>query len=307
MSKKGCVIGSINFDIILRQPRFAEIGETLTIDGVWSGGGGKGANQAVQMAKLDVDTSLIACVGNDIFSNILLAELSSYGVDISLVEKRKGSSGLGVVNSIPSGKVTASILRGSNALLTDDIIEKNLKIIKTSDILLFQLETPLETSFQAMKKSEAYVVLNAAPAAKLLPDMWERIDCVIVNEIEASFYTDMNVNSVESAVTAAKCLHDISGERATAVVTLGSLGSVVWHKDKGEYIPPCDAPCVESTGAGDSYIGAFAAHYIKHSDVMAALEFGTKCSSMTIQGIGAQSSMPTLSMLDKYDTLCSSN
>lgn len=294
---QSCVIGSLNYDMIIRQPRFAEKGETLTADAIWQGGGGKGANQAVQLAKLGVPTFLIGAVGSDIYGDLLLKELASYGVDLSGVALCEGNSGMGIINSTPDGSVTASILPGANFLLSPRHIDQNLKIINKSDIILYQLEVPLSIIQYSLKQGRGYTILNAAPAVPLPSSLWDNIDCLIVNEVEASFYAERKISTLNDAFEALKKLREILPKKLVIIITLGGDGSLVSVEDRVEHIPALKVIPVETTGAGDSFIGAFAAFYLKSSNVLDSVEFGTKAASLTVQGLGAQSSMPTLQQI----------
>ncbi len=293
------VIGSINYDIIIHQSRFCKIGETFPADNLWSGGGGKGANQATQLAKLGIPTKLIGAVGEDIYGELLLKELNSNGVNTECVNKKNTTSGMGIVTAIPNGEVIASIIPGANVQLSTHDIDINSKTIKESDIILYQIEIPVEVmehSFQYINK-DTYVVLNAAPAKDLPNSFWSKINCLVVNEVEASFYSGITVDSEKTAEESIKKIREVLSKDLTIIVTLGALGSVISNPTRTKFIPALDVKSIETTGAGDSFIGAFCAYYLENDDIFKATEFATKVASITVQGVGAQSSMPNINQI----------
>ena len=296
---KATVIGSINYDILVHQSRFTQVGETFVANELWSGGGGKGANQAVQLTKLGIPTTLIGAIGDDIFGEILLRELLTHNVNTDCISIYKGGSGIGLVTAISNGDVTASIIPGANTALSKQDIDKNLTIIQSTDIILYQMEIPIDVMVHSFEyiSEHTYVILNAAPA-KSLPDyFWARIDCLIINELEATFYSGIDVASLETAQEAIIKIQSFTKKDIAIIITLGEKGCLVSKDSKTLFIPALKVKCIESTGAGDSFIGAFASYYLTDPDIFKAAEFGTKVASITVQGIGAQNSMPTIMQL----------
>jgi ribokinase len=291
------VVGSINYDIIFKQKRLPELGETYSADSVSFCGGGKGANQAVQCAKLGLETFMVGKVGNDAFGNELLASLASYGVNLEYVSSAEGSNtGLGVVNALENGSVIATISKGANYSLTCEDVDQAEEIIKKSKIVILQLEVPkevVEYTIKVAKKHDCYVILNAAPASELGEEHLRLVDCLVVNETEAGFYAGVKIASMEDAE--AVCSELSRYAKDLLVITLGEKGSILYDGTKVYRIPPKKVDVVETTGAGDSYVGALAYSLINEKSHEEMGEFSALVSSMTVMKIGAQEAMPFLS------------
>ena len=288
----------MNYDIILKVKRMPREGETMTCESASTAAGGKGANQAVQSAKLGVNTFMIGAVGNDNMGEYLLSEATKYGLDVSHVKKSSVSSGMGCIHALEDGRVFATINRGANYDITADDIERADDLFRQSKILILQNEIPDEINILSAKKAKSYglkVLYNAAPSFPERRDVLPLADVVIVNEVEASEYLGVKIASVDDAVREGL---KVSGEmRNTWVITMGSQGSVICSEGKSEIVRPYHVDAIETTGAGDSYIGGLGYALINGMDIFTAAKFATKCSAVTVCGIGAQSSMPTLAKI----------
>lgn len=295
INKKVAVIGSLNYDIILKQDRLANIGETISVNEIFFSSGGKGANQAVQCAKLELETFMIGKVGNDSFGDALLNSLKKYNVNTDFISKTGTNSGIGIVNSFPDGSLLSTISKGANFDITKDDIDKAEEVIKTCSIVILQLEIPLEVVEYAVKLAKyngCYIVLNAAPSYELSKEVMALIDCFVVNESEAGFYVKNAVKSTSDAVAAAKYLYGFMAK--LVIVTLGEKGSILYDGSKHYFIQPEEVNVVETTGAGDSYIGAVVYGLINSFTLEEIGKFASKVSSKTITKIGGQEAMPTL-------------
>lgn len=295
-----CVIGSLNYDIIMKQKRMPLLGETYTADSINYSGGGKGANQAVQCAKLGVDTVMVGKVGNDFFGNMLIENLKNYGVNCSYISKSDISTGVGIVHALEDGTVYASIIKGANFDITIKEIENLDKLIKNSCLIILQLEIPtniVEHIILKAKQYNVYTILNAAPAKEINRQILKIVDCLIVNETEASFYTNVNLTDVNEVSKHQQRLHELT--QGNVIVTLGAKGSVLLKNNTLAVIEPVKVNNVaESTGAGDSYIGAFAYGKIKGMNDIEACNFATKVAAITVTKIGAQQAMPELKEIE---------
>lgn len=289
------VIGSLNFDIITKQKRLPQIGETLTCDSISFCGGGKGANQAVQAAKLGIPTYMIGAVGRDLFGDELMKRLSRYQVDTTYVSQVESPTGMGLVNALEDGKVVATISTGANFSVTTEMIDQAKELIAQSKMVILQLELPVEIVVYAAKlakKNHNYVILNAAPAKPLPEEIWQYIDCLVVNEPEASFYSGVEIVDRETAIKHNRQL--LNRVRDLLIVTLGESGSIVFQGEHAYQIEPYQVTAIETTGAGDSYIGAFAVRKLLGDSPEKAAQYASFVSSMTVKGVGAQGAMPTL-------------
>ena len=289
MNKKITVIGSLNYDVILKIPRLPFKGETLTANGATFSAGGKGANQAVQAAKLKTPTYMVGCVGTDASADFLVNTAKEYGVNVDYIRKVPGSSGMGVINAVEDGSVYACIVRGANFEVTREDVDNAMPILKESGVCILQNEIPVEIIVYAIDKAKeagCTVVLNAAPAIELPEECLSKVDILVVNEVEAEFYCHEKIDSVEKAKTEIKKMAEI--------FTLGKDGAVAYENGTIGFIPAMKVDAIETTGAGDSYIGAVSHSIIEGKSLIEACKFATKCSAITVCRMGAQPSMPTL-------------
>ena len=288
------VVGSSNYEIILTQSKFASTGETVLANGMSICGGGKGANQAVQCAKLGNKTIFLGSVGNDNMGDFLIEELNRYGLCTDYVKRSTLNSGVGVVNCIPDGEVRATVFAGANFDLSPLELRKYEELFKSCKVLILQLEVPVDVVYEAIKMGEennCYIILNAAPAKELNLEYLKKVNCLIVNESEAGFYLDKEISSFEDVINNSTQLLSLSKE--VCIVTLGKKGSVLVEQNKCTKFDAKVVKVIETTGAGDSYIGGFATKVFEGCELEEACNFATEVSSLTVQNIGAQSSMPT--------------
>lgn len=298
--KRVLVIGSLNFDIILEQERLPHLGETYHVDRVTTGGGGKGANQAVQAAKLGVPTMLIGALGRDIYGEHIERQLQQYGVDTSHILKTREPTGLGVNNVLPDGSVFGNIVRGANYALTKDYLAGLEGEIAKSAVAIFQMEIPVpvtEYGIELAKKHGCFVILNAAPALPIDESKLALVDCLIVNETEASYYAGRLVETLEDALSACETLN--SKVNGLVVITLGAAGSLLYNGHKKIFIPAHKVQAVDTTGAGDSYVGVFAAKLLEGLPPEEAAVWATLAASITVMAPGTQAAMPGSRELEK--------
>ncbi len=296
MRDKIVVIGSLNYDIILKSSRLPERGETMPVDNAAFSAGGKGANQAVQAAKLGVPTCMVGCVGEDAQGAYLIQTASGYGVNTGHVKTVPGvPSGMGVISALEDGSVFASIVRGANYAVTKEHIDAAESLLREAAIVILQMEIPLETNIYAIQKAKACgckVLLNAAPAMDIPECYLQMCDIIVVNEVEAAFYLNAELDTPEQARDGAARL----AERYSAdlIITLGKAGAVVSDGGKIEFIPAKKVEAIETTGAGDSFIGGVGYALMQNMTLSEACKFATVCSAITVCRLGAQDSMPTL-------------
>lgn len=296
MRDKIVVIGSLNYDLILKSSRLPKCGETMPVDSAVSSAGGKGANQAVQAAKLGVPTYLVGCVGEDAQGAFLLQTASAYGVNTTHVKMLEHlPSGMGIVSALEDGSVFSSIVRGANYAVTRENIDDVESLLRETAIVILQMEIPLDVNTYAIQKAKSCgckVLLNAAPAKEIPEQYLQMCDIIVVNEVEAAFYLKTKLDSVDQAKAGAAKLADRYG--TDIIITLGKAGSVVADSGKIAFISSRKVKAVETTGAGDSFIGGVGYALMQGMDLTAACEFATACSAITVCHLGAQDSMPTL-------------
>ena len=300
--KKAVIIGSLNYDIILKQKRLPKIGETFVADSITMCGGGKGANQAVQLSKLGGKAFMAGCVGNDKFGEELLSNLQKHNVNTDNVKlSEKNNTGMGIVNVFDDGKLIATITRGANYDITNSDIDKIKNEIISAQIIILQMEIPIEVIeyvINLASKHNVYIILNAAPACEIKEEVLSKVNCLVVNETEASFYLNKEINDVKSSIE--NCEELYRKIKDLLIITLGENGSLLYDGKEKLHIKARKAEVTETTGAGDSFIGAFAYKLLNDSSYKEAAEFASLVSSITVTKIGAQDSMPTYEEVKKF-------
>lgn len=295
MAAKVVVIGSLNYDVCLKQERMPKEGETYFADTVNYCSGGKGANQAVQAAKLGVETYMVGCIGTDMMGQFLKSTLEQYHVHTGYLKVREGNSGMSVAQSLYDGGVRASVVKGSNDLVSVEDVMQLDGFLEAGDIMVLQLEIPIPVVEYAIgfgKERGCFVILNGAPAAELKEKALKQVDLFVVNEVEAGFYCGRPVNSRTDAESEIQKMTKHLGN--ICIYTLGKAGSVVCQEGQVEFIPSKKVQAVESTGAGDSYIGGLCYALVNQMDIFEAARFATCCSAITVCKTGGQPAMPTL-------------
>lgn len=292
------VLGSLNHDTILSLPRFPEVGETLAADAVTQSPGGKGANQAVQLAKLGARTLMAGAVGDDVNGAFLLDCLVEAGVDVAGVSHIDAPTGMALIEAVPDGSVTCCIVHGANYEVSIEDVDALAPAIAEAGWLVLQMEVPRavdEAAIRLAKSLGARVVLNAAPAMALDEACLAACDVLVLNEVEAAFFWGAPVPDRPTALAAAAEL----GARydADVVITLGALGSVAVGAEGAIELESVASEVVETTGAGDSYVGGLVRALIDGASLGEACEFASRCAALTVTRVGAQSAMPTLAEL----------
>lgn len=301
------VIGSNMVDLVTYVERMPKPGETLAAPEFMMGNGGKGANQAVASALMGAETWMITKVGDDVFAEDTIANLKRRGVNTKYVQKVAGvSSGVAPIFVDPSSQNSILIIKGANEHLFPSDIDEAAEDLRKCSMILLQLEVPLETVYYAIafgKKEGIPVMLNPAPATKAL-DMAKVCDCTFFapNETELAILTDRPVDTEEDILQAARVL--TAKGLQNVIVTLGSRGSM-WVTEKDYvFVPAIKVQAVDTTGAGDSYIGSFAAIYDETKDIIAAMKGATVYAALGVQGKGTQSSYPTREAFEAFYREC---
>lgn len=299
------VLGSINNDISLELERIPKKGETVIADGCRMGLGGKGANQAVAIARLAMrgeDKSrkavkMIGLVGNDAVGTEMINKLDAAGVDTEFVRQVNRSTGTAIVALTGKDKDNRIIVySGANLGLSKSDVDEALEHATSADTLLCQLEVPLYIVAYALRKARAIgmtTVLNPAPAKELPEDFYYNVDIIIPNETETQILTGINPKDWDSRLAAMNEFHE-RGVRYV-VLTLGSDGAAI--SDNGKlvtHIPACKTAVVDTTGAGDTFVGALALTYphVGMYSFKEACLFATKAASITVSRRGAAESIP---------------
>ncbi|MCX8673775.1 ribokinase [Gilliamella sp. B3023] len=290
---KIAVIGSNMVDLITYTDQIPKEGETLEAPEFEIGCGGKGANQAVAAAKLGSDVMMLTKVGDDLFGQNTIQNFKKMGIDTQYVKTVKNiSSGVAPIFVDKNSQNRILIIKGANNyLLPQDILEAEDSLAQCSLIIL-QLEVPLETVYAAIDFAVKYkieIILNPAPAIKNLDISYVcKCDFFIPNETELEILTDMPINSKDEIYEAGKVL--LNKGLKNLIITLGHRGSIWMTKDKIHYIDPIKVNAVDTSGAGDAFIGCFASEYIKNKNIIKALNNASAYSATSVTGKGTQSS-----------------
>lgn len=295
------VVGSLNMDLVARAPRLPHPGETLAGRTFAQVAGGKGGNQAVAAARLGARVSMLGCVGADANGAQLRAGLEAEGIDCAALETGTQATGVALIVVDDASQNAIVIVAGSNGEVTPETIARHEAVLAAADVVICQLETPPATvraALAAARRLGKTVILNPAPATGPLPADWlPLIDYLIPNELEAATLTGLPVASSEDAARAAAALR-AAGAR-NVLVTLGPRG--VHATLDGGAATLYDAPrvaAVDTTAAGDTFIGGFAAQLAQGASVDAAIRFAQRAAALSVTRAGAQPSIPTRAELD---------
>lgn len=303
MKPRLVVAGSLNIDLVVKCITRPKPGETVTGEYHSLIPGGKGANQACAGARLGAQVRMIGCVGADELRGKTVENLQKFGVDLSGVRALEGvSTGAAFITVDRTGQNSIVLSPGANALVTPEMIEESRDVIAGADMLLVQMEIPMNTVERAVeiaRKSDVRVVVNPAPAVEIRKGspLWKS-DVFVVNEHEAEFYTGQAVTTRQDASAAGRALRELGPENV--IVTLGESGSVAVTGDTGEDVYEVEALKVEAmdtTAAGDTYIGGFCVQWLRTGDIASAMRFGSAAAALSVQRFGAQSSIPDESEL----------
>lgn len=296
--KKIVVLGSINMDLVTFCERAPIGGETLLGKEFRQIPGGKGANQAVAMGKLGAEVTMLGKVGTEGMGDILLSSMKNDGVDVSRIEKVEGvSTGIAKIVVEDNGQNRIIVVPGTNGLVDVEYVERNLDAIAEADILVCQLEIPLETvkyAFQKAKELGKTTILNPAPARVLDAEIIKNSDYIIPNETELETISGEKVDvslTLDSVEKAAGKLLD-AGVKGL-LITLGSKGSLYIEREMQTLASAYRVKAVDTTAAGDSFIGGFVRGLAEGMELKECIELGTKVAAISVTRIGAQTSLPT--------------
>ena len=290
------VIGSLNMDLVTRAPRLPRGGETLIGESFSTIPGGKGANQAVAAARLGAQVSMVGCVGSDAYGQQLRGALLAEGIDCQAVSVVDGSSGVALIVVDDNSQNAIVIVAGANGELTPTVLERFDAVLQSADVIICQLEVPDATVGHALKRGRELgktVILNPAPASRALPAEWYAyVDYLIPNESEAMVLSGLAVDSLETAEAAATQL--IASGAGKVIVTLGAQGLMFADGSGFEHFPAPRVKAVDTTAAGDTFVGGFAAALASGKGEVEAIRFGQVAAALSVTRAGAQPSIPTL-------------
>jgi len=296
------VVGSLNMDLVVRTPHLPRPGETILGRDFMTAPGGKGANQTVAAAMLGATIHMVGRVGGDDFGRALRENLRAAGADDTFVGTEEGAAtGIAIIEVDDGGQNTIVVAPGANAHVTHADIDAARSIIASSQAVIAQLEIPLDTVQYALSTARAanvLTILNPAPAQPLPTELLSLVDLLVPNETEAAQLTGIEVNDDAGIEQAARQLCE-RGAR-TVVITLGARGALALSEGKAWRIPPFKVKAIDTTAAGDAFVGALATAYAIHGNLDAALREASAAGALAATRFGAQPSMPTRAELEEF-------
>lgn len=321
------VVGSLNADLVVRAPRFPQPGETISGEDLQVIPGGKGANQAVAAARHGAQVSMLGRVGNDSFGDFLLDNLKENNVDISRIRRDDASTGTAIIVVDSNGQNNIVLSAGANGKVSVADVEN--ASFADHKLLLLQLEIPTPTALAATRRAREHglsVILNPAPAKELPDELISLVDYLIPNETELNLLTGIEVNDIPSAELAAKSL--LARGVKHVIVTLGSMGALIVDKYTSIQVDTYKVDVVDTTAAGDAFIGGFAYKLLESTSsavapwrqllanlqehtltgtrapiLQKAVRYACACGALATTKFGAQPSLPTKTEVERFMSL----
>lgn len=304
--KSIAVIGSNMVDLISYTHRMPKEGETLEAPSFRMGCGGKGANQAVAAAKLGSKVVMVSKVGDDMFADNTIRNFQSYGIDTKYVQKvPHTSSGVAPIFVNPSSQNSILIIKGANEFLKPSDIDKAAEKLSSVDLIVLQLEVPLETVYHAIdfgNKNNIKVLLNPAPAVPELDIEYAcRCDFFVPNETELEILVSKSVKTVDDVRSAARVLLDKGLKNI--IVTMGARGALWLTQDGQELmVDPVEVDAVDTSGAGDAFIGCFSHYFVQTGDVKFSMEKASMFAALSVTEKGTQFSYPSIEQFNEFES-----
>ncbi|NEO73454.1 ribokinase [Moorena sp. SIO3H5] len=288
------VFGSINMDLVAKTSRLPVPGETLQGHEFFTAPGGKGANQAVAVARLGIPTKMVGRVGSDDFGTQLGHSLGVTGVDTDSVLVEEGvSSGIAVISVDEAGENTIIFVAGANGHVNETDVERLSNLLPEAAVLLIQLEIPMSVvllAAAAAQKVGCPVILDPAPAQELPEELYGMVDIMTPNQLEASVLVDFPVDTIESAKNASEVLLQRGVD--TVIVTLGEQGVFCATGSESFFVPAFSVEAVDTVAAGDAFNGAMAVAIAKGLPLRQAVVWGAAAGALAVTKPGAQPSLP---------------
>jgi ribokinase len=296
------VVGSTNFDLVVKAERLPKEGESMMVKDLQFFPGGKGANQAVAVARMGAKASFLSCVGQDIIGDFLIRNLESSGIDTAWVKRTpQRSTGCAFIMLFPSGNNCITVDPAANLELTPADVERAQEVIERADAVVSVLEIPLvvvEAAFRVARKAGTLTVLDAGPPRYCPSEILRLADIVSPNETELAQLTGAEVSGRVSAREAANEL--LARGVGTVVLKLGSDGSMLVTPQGAEHFPAYKINAVDPTAAGDAFTAAFTVEYAAGTKIEDAIRFANAAGALAATKLGAQSSLPTRQEVEAF-------
>ncbi len=288
------VVGSSNFDLFSRPPRFPKPGETLIGGEFRTDFGGKGANQAVTAARLGAQVTMVTRVGRDVFGQRMMENYEAQGIDTRyvLVDETR-ASGVADIWVDDQGQNVIIISPGANMALTPEDARRASDAIRGAAAVVCQLEVPIETvteAFRIARAANVLTILNTAPAARIPDELIALSDILSPNETEIELLTGRTAETLDDIADAARTL--LQRGARTVVVTLGKRGALLVRHDGVHHAPPTPVQAIDTTGAGDAFIGALAVFLGEGQSLSQAIKWANVVAGISVTRRGTQASFP---------------
>lgn len=288
------VVGSSNTDMVVKVPTLPAPGETVLGGTFFTAAGGKGANQAVAAARAGGTVTLVACVGEDTFGAQAVEGFQADGIDTTFVFPVPAvPSGVALIMVDEAGENSIAVASGANASLRPDHLEKAEEAIAEAEVVLVQLETPLETVAAAVRMAARHgtrLILNPAPAQTLSGDLLRDVSVLTPNVSETRLLTGLPLANTSDLGAAASSL--LAQGVGGVIITLGADGLYLADGEGQEWVPAFDVEAEDTTGAGDVFNGALAVALADHQPLRAAARFAAAAAALSVTRRGAQPSAP---------------
>jgi ribokinase len=298
--QKILVVGSSNTDMVIKTEHLPRPGETVIGGTFFMNPGGKGANQAVTVARLGGQTAFICKTGSDIFGHQSHQLFEEEGIDTSYVLlDSKNPSGVALITVDANAENCIVVASGSNANLLREDVAKAKDAINEADIILMQLEIPMETVEYVAKmanEKNKKVILNPAPAQSLSAELISNLYIITPNETEAEMISGIPITDDRSAFEAAKKIADMGVDNV--IITMGDRGALVHNKTTSKIVDAYKVRATDTTAAGDVFNGALAVALAENRSIIDAVRFACKTAAISVTREGAQSSVPYRNEVD---------
>lgn len=297
-----CVIGSANIDLIFRTQRLPLPGETIAGQSLHQCMGGKGANQAVAAARLGADVTFVARVGNDALGLQAVQAYQAEGIDTAYVQRDVNlPTGTAAILVDDQAENCIIVVGGANQALTSQDIQNASLAIEQSDLVLCQLETPVQASIEAFRIARAAgvtTVLTPAPVATITEELLSLCDVCVPNRTEMEALVNRSIESRDDAELAANLLRQRGVQRV--VLTMGSEGALVVDATGATFVPPCKVTAIDTTGAGDAFTAALAVSLAEGLDIRGAAQRASIVAAISVTRRGTQTSFPSQSEVEEW-------
>lgn len=301
--KKSVVFGSFVVDLMSRTPHLPKPGETVKGSLFRMGPGGKGFNQGVAAHKAGADVIMCTKLGQDSFAKVATEAMENLEMNTEYVlysEEVETGSALIMVDEKTSQNEIVVVLGACNTI-SDDEVESLLPVLKESDYMLTQLETNVSAIYKIIDLAHAHgvkVILNTAPVQEIDTKVYEKIDIITPNEVEAEILTGIRIDTLEEAKEAAKWFRNHGVK--DVIITLGGRGVFVSSNGREEIVPAYKVNAIDTTGAGDAFNGGLLAALSEGKDIWSAVEFANALAALSVQKLGTTPSMPTRVEIDEF-------